>query len=85
MPLLPNLGDIPQAQFDRIVAVFPGSTATEKADNYRAWLTNRLIDFVEAQEIAKINQQFNAQRQAAITEVRASLPARREEPPYLVT
>jgi hypothetical protein len=53
MPQLPNLGDIPQAQFDRIVNAFPGETATEKSQAYRDWLLNRLIDRVAENEMRK--------------------------------
>jgi hypothetical protein len=69
MPILPNLGDIPQAQFDRIVAAFPGTTAQEKTDAYKDWLLNRLLDIVESVEA-------NRARLA----IKASLPARRPDP-----
>jgi hypothetical protein len=69
MPLLPNLGDIPQAQFDRIVAAFPGATNAEKTQAYKDWLTNRLIDRVSVVEQTRLSHQ-----------VESSLPARRPEP-----
>ena len=71
MPLLPNLGDIPQAQFDRIVAAFPGTTAAEKTASYQAWLTNRIIEQVEAVEADKARRA-----------IRASLPPRVPEPVF---
>ena len=69
MPQLPSLGDIPQAQFDKIVAAFPGATLGEKSDAFKAWYMNRILDRVEEVE------QYRAQ--AAI---KASLPARPPEP-----
>lgn len=71
MPLLPNLGDIPQAQFDQIVAAFPGATQAEKAQAYRDWLTNRIIDRVQEVKSVQANQA-----------ILASLPARPPEPGY---
>jgi hypothetical protein len=69
MPLLPNLGDIPQAQFDKIVAAFPGTTAAEKTQSYKDWLTNRLLDQVEAAEMQK-----------ARIAIAATLPTRPPDP-----
>lgn len=85
MPLLPNLGDIPQEQFDRIVAAFPGATGAEKAAAYRRWLTNRLIERVRQSEMARIEAAADAARTNAITSMEQalaqSLPAKAEEPP----
>jgi len=69
MPILPNLGDLPQAQFDKIVASFPGATLAEKSDAYKAWLTNRILDRVEERE------QWLAQQA-----IKASLPVRPADP-----
>lgn len=69
MPDLPAM-TLPQDQFDRVVASFPGTTTAEKSAAYKDWLTNRLIDRVETVEM---NHAVNA--------ITASLPARRPEPP----
>lgn len=76
MPVLPNLGDIPQAQFDRIVAAFPGTTGAEKTSAYQAWLTNNLIEFVEKKEQAAIHAEMQVVWQSRMDALRASLPAR---------
>lgn len=70
MPELPSLGNLPQVQFDKIVASFPGATLAEKAQAYKDWSVNRLIDRVEQVEFYRA--------QAAI---QSSLPARPPEPP----
>lgn len=80
MPDLPTL-TLSQEHFDRVVAAFPGSTAAAKADAYRAWLTNRLIDRVESSEMSRIDAEVNATRAAAWAALRASLPARVAEAP----
>lgn len=74
MPLLPNLPDIPQAQFDRIVAAFPGATAAEKSQSYQNWLTNRILEIVESVEGHR-----------AMMAIRSSLPARQTEPNFFPT
>lgn len=71
MPVLPNLGDIPQAQFDRIVAAFPGTTSAEKTQSYQDWLTNRILDQVTTVEMNR-----------AAAAISSSLPARRPEPKF---
>lgn len=68
MPDLPTL-TLSQDHFDRIVASFPGSTLSEKADNYKNWLVNRLLDHVELMEMRRA--------QAAIV---SSLPTRPPDP-----
>lgn len=73
MPLLPNLGDIPQAQFDRIVEAFPGATQAEKSQAYKDWLTNRVVDRVEEY------QQLVAQKN-----IKSQLPARPADPPFVL-
>lgn len=70
MPDLPTLTGLPQAQFDRIVAAFPGATNAEKVQAYKDWLTNRIIDRVGNVEAAK-----------AYAALESSLPARKPEPP----
>ena len=70
MPELPSLGNIPQAQFDRIVASFPGTTNAEKAQAYIDFSINNLIDRAERVEMSR-------SRRAIV----ASLPARRPDPP----
>jgi len=73
MPDLPTL-TLPQDQFDRVVAAFPGATNADKAAAYKDWLTNRVIErvgFVEAQK--------------ATQAVWATLPPRRPEPPINLT
>lgn len=82
MPVLPNLPDIPQVQFDRIVASFPGTTNAEKVQAYQDWLTNRLLDRVEVAETTIITRATEAQKSAAIENIRSTLPARRPEPVY---
>lgn len=69
MPDLPTV-TLAQAHYDRVVQTFAGATQAEKAAAYNAWVINRLIDRVEAQE----------KRRAEVL-VAASLPARPAEPP----
>lgn len=78
MPNLPAL-DVPQAQYDRLVAAFPGTTPAEKAAAYRAWLTNRLIDYVLAREAVGVEVELQAIREARVKQIRDSLPARTPE------
>lgn len=75
MPTLPTL-DVSQAHFDRLVAAFPGETLADKAAAYRAWLTNALIDHVEAVEAERLMWQQQEQLQTALQQLRASLPPR---------
>lgn len=70
MPALPTISPT-QDQFDRIVGVFPGSTAAEKTVAYQTWLTNMLIDLVGAVEAAR-----------AVASVEASLPPRLPQPVF---
>jgi hypothetical protein len=76
VPTLPNLGDIPQAQFDRIVAAFPGTTAAEKTASYQAWLTNSLIGYVEQVEGAVVQTEVHALMESRMRALRDSLPPR---------
>lgn len=69
MPDLPTITGVPQAQFDRIVSAFPGDTAAEKAQSYKNWLINRVLDQVERVEM------YRAQ-----SAIRTSLPQRQPEP-----
>jgi len=69
MPDLPAVKNVPQAQFDKIVACFPGATMQEKSDAFIAWQINRILDYVEEVEQRKA--------QAAI---HASLPQRPVDP-----
>lgn len=75
MPDLPIM-TLNQEHYDLVVAAFPGDTEQAKVAAYRAWLTNRLIERVEAQQL----QRIAAQRDADIAAVRASLPSRSPEP-----
>lgn len=79
MPTLPAL-DLSQEHFDRVVAAFPGATLAEKADAYRRWSYNNLIDFVLARETAvieeDIRQQAESARRARVQAVLDSLPTR---------
>ena len=68
MPDLPAL-TLAQEHYDRIVAAIPGSNGQEKLENYKIWLTNRLIDLVEVAETRK-----------AVAAVQNSLPQRQTEP-----
>lgn len=70
MPELPSLGNLPQAQFDKIVASFAGN-AFEKEQAFKDWYINRLLDRVEEWE----------QRKAQFA-THATLPARRPEPGF---
>lgn len=69
MPTLPT-PDLPQDQFDRVVAAFPGATDEEKAAAYEDWLINRLIERVGSVEGMR-------GRMA----IEATLPSLRPEPP----
>jgi len=75
MPDLPVL-TVTQAQLDRLVAAFPGATLTEKADAYKAWSTNNLIDFVQAVETRKIDAAADTAKATQIAALLASLPPR---------
>lgn len=75
MPTLPTL-ELTNDQYAMVVAAFPGDTDAEKAEAYRAWLGNRLIERVEGRLIAQVN----AQREAEISALRATLPKRSPEP-----
>jgi len=71
MPDLPGLTGLTQAQFDRVVAAFPGATAAEKTASYKAWLTNRVI-----------NQVVEVETQRAVAGIKASLPPMQPEPEF---
>lgn len=79
MPDLPSL-TLSQAHFNRVVAAFPGADLAAKSIAYRAWLTNRLIERVEASEARRVDAEANATRAAAWAAVLASLPPRVDEP-----
>lgn len=70
-----------QEHFDRIVAAFPGDDLTAKANAYKAWLTNNLIDEVERAEVRQIDAATNADKAAKLAALTASLPPRVEYPP----
>lgn len=76
MPTLPAI-NVPQAQYDRIVAAFPGTTAAEKTTAYQDWLINNLIDRVEQVEARVIDETANADKATRLAALRASLPPRR--------
>lgn len=75
MPTLPTL-TVTQAQYDRIVAAFPGDTLAKKGAAYNAWLTGELIDFVRAAEVHVIDEETNATKAARLAALEASLPTR---------
>lgn len=79
MPDLPTI-TLSQAHFDRVVAAFPGATLAAKADAYKRWLTNRLIERVEVVETRRIDAESNASKQAALAALTESLPTKTEEP-----
>lgn len=79
MPDLPTL-TVSQAHFDRLVAAFPGNTLAEKAQSYRDWLTNRLIERVQIVESRKIDEDSNKSKKIALDNLSASLPAPAPEP-----
>lgn len=54
MPTLPTFTINNQATWDRIVASFPGTTAQEKSDAYKAWLKIALRNHVIAYEAQQI-------------------------------
>lgn len=70
MPDLPLIS-LSQAHYDRVVAAFPGETPAEKAQAYRDWTINRLIDQVGYVEGHR-----------AVEAVKASLPPRPTEPVF---
>jgi hypothetical protein len=80
MPDLPALS-LSQEHFDRVVAAFPGATLGQKAEAYKVWLSNRLIERVEAVESQRITEQANAYQRQAMADLAASLPARQADPP----
>lgn len=71
MPELPSLGNLPQGQFDLIVETFPGPSLAEKAQQYKDWHTNRLIERVQSFQMLKAQKAINS-----------SLPAPRPEPDF---
>lgn len=80
MPDLPAIS-LSEAHFSRVVAAFPGDTAAEKAAAYRAWVLGYLIDFVRAAEVSAHDRAAEAQREAAVAAIAASLPPRPTFPP----
>jgi hypothetical protein len=81
MPDLPTL-TLSQAHYDRVVAAFPGATAAQKAEAYNTWLVNRLIERVESVEIQRIQAEAGRQIDAAIAQLKTSLPAKTQDPPF---
>ena len=79
MPDLPTL-TVTQAHFDRLVAAFPGATPAEKAVSYKAWLTNGLIDFVQAVEASRIDEAANTAKAQQLAALAASLPPKQPFP-----
>ena len=65
MPDLPGITGLTQAQYDRVLSAVPGATLAEKAQNYKNWQLNRVLDLVESSEMSR-----------AQASIRASLPAR---------
>lgn len=80
MPDLPTL-TLSQTHFDMVTAAFPGATLTDKANAYKAWLTNNLIDFVASKESTRLDAKYNADRDAAISNYLATLPPKVPFPP----
>jgi hypothetical protein len=84
MPDLPTL-TLSQNHFDRVVAAFPGDTLGEKAQAYRAWLVNKLIDYVKNTETQNLDRQIAseaaARRAALYQQIENSLPPRPAFPP----
>jgi hypothetical protein len=79
MPDLPTL-TVSQAHFDRLVQAFPGETMLDKADAYKAWLINRLIERVETVESIKIDMAAQQAKSEALATMHESLPDRVPEP-----
>lgn len=80
MPDLPTL-TLNQAHYDRVVQAFPGATLADKATAYKNWLTNNLIDFVQAAETAVIDQAAAQDKSDKLAALRASLPPKLPFPP----
>lgn len=59
-----------------MVAAFPGADLTAKANNYKAWLTGQLIDYVFTIEMTAMRRSLDIQAQAKAAEIQASLPPR---------
>jgi len=79
MPDLPTL-TVSQAHADRIVAAFPGNTLAEKAQSYRHWLINRLIERVQLVEARRLDEAAAESKAVALNNLVASLPPREPEP-----
>lgn len=75
MPDLPVM-TLSQEHYALVVEAFPGTTEQAKADAYRAWLGNRLIERVES----RLLNQAAARRDAEMAAIRASMPPRSPEP-----
>lgn len=80
MPDLPTL-TVSQEHFDRLVAVFPGTTSAQKVQAYREWLINRLVERVFAVESLAIEEDLAIARETAHANLRASLPPTFPEQP----
>jgi hypothetical protein len=83
MPDLPTI-TVSQEHFDRLVEVFPGATLAAKADAYKRWLINRLIERVQAVESQRITHEAQLAAAQAMEDLVASLPPKAEEPPLPV-
>lgn len=79
MPDLPAK-TLTQAHFDKIVKTFPGATLAEKSAAYDNWLTNRLIERVRQQELAKVQRDNQVLLSQAEANIIAALPPLRPEP-----
>jgi hypothetical protein len=63
-----------------VVAAFPGATLAEKANAYKDWLTNRLIERVQMVESRRIDEAANAQKVIQLAALAQSLPPMAVEP-----
>lgn len=79
MPTLPDI-TVTKAQLDVLVSVFPGATLAEKAEAYRVWSINNLIDLVEKVKSAEIREELLSTMESRLDALRASLPPRGEVP-----
>jgi hypothetical protein len=76
VPELPRITITNQEHYDRVVSTFPGATQTDKADAYRKWVVNNLIDRVELFERRQIELEQEAERRARLIALQESLPPR---------
>lgn len=73
MPDLPTV-TVTTTQMNRLIAAFPGATNAEKADAYRAWLKDRLRDYVIRVETRAMDEQHNTAKRSAVQEAETALP-----------